>query len=211
MGVNSGAGKVFTWFSHMTSVAGLLTWFGISVTYIRFYQGMKVQGYDRSRLPFASMLQPGWEVFLEHQWATDTFVTNYLPLFLYPILYFTARFVTKKPVVAPKNMDFVTNIAEIEAEMFNTDTTTMDSNTKDFGDKKLEFSRSTDSEALQPADTEENLEKGSNNLNEGETRLVRQLKNRHIAMIRHVIIRQCFLDAYSIQTRSIGGVIGTGL
>jgi amino acid transporter len=58
MGVHAGSGKVFNWFANMTSVAGLLTWFGISVTYIRFYTGMKVQGIDRSSLPFSSRLQP---------------------------------------------------------------------------------------------------------------------------------------------------------
>ncbi|KAG6845971.1 hypothetical protein H0H87_011019 [Tephrocybe sp. NHM501043] len=134
MGVNSGAGKVFGWFANMTAVAGLLTWFGISITYIRFHKGLKVQGYDRSKLPFASKLQPyaawyaaiscvvicffsGWQVFLKGKWATDIFVTNYLPLVLFPILYTTARFVTRQPIVAAENMDFVTNIAEIEAEM----------------------------------------------------------------------------------------------
>jgi hypothetical protein len=35
-----------------------MTWFGISVTYIRFYQGFKYQGFDRSKLPYASKLQP---------------------------------------------------------------------------------------------------------------------------------------------------------
>jgi len=35
-----------------------MTWFGISVTYIRFYQGFKHQGLDRSKLPYASKLQP---------------------------------------------------------------------------------------------------------------------------------------------------------
>ena len=58
MGVHSGSGKVFNWFANMTSVAGLLTWFGIAVTYIRFYTGMKVQGIDRTSLPFSSRLQP---------------------------------------------------------------------------------------------------------------------------------------------------------
>jgi Amino acid permease len=58
MGVHSGSGKVFNWFANMTAVAGLLTWFGISVTYIRFYAGMKVQGIDRTTLPFSSRLQP---------------------------------------------------------------------------------------------------------------------------------------------------------
>lgn len=35
-----------------------MTWFGISFTYIRFHKGFKVQGYDRSKLPYASQLQP---------------------------------------------------------------------------------------------------------------------------------------------------------
>ena len=58
MGVHSGSGKVFNWFANMTSVAGLLTWFGISYTYTRFYAGMKAQGIDRKSLPFYSSLQP---------------------------------------------------------------------------------------------------------------------------------------------------------
>jgi amino acid transporter len=58
MGINKGSGTVFDWFSAMTAIAGLLTWFGISLTYIRFYEGMKVQGIDRSKLPYYSRLQP---------------------------------------------------------------------------------------------------------------------------------------------------------
>ncbi|KAG6911818.1 hypothetical protein DXG01_000065 [Tephrocybe rancida] len=133
MGVNQGAGKVFQWLANMTAVAGLLTWFGISVTYLRFYKGLKVQGFDRRKLPFASRLQPyaawyamifcilicftsGWKVFLKGKWATDTFVTNYLPLAGFPILYIGAKLVTKKPVIKAKDMDFVTNIKEIEAD-----------------------------------------------------------------------------------------------
>jgi amino acid transporter len=58
MGINSGSGMVFGWFANMTAVAGLMTWFGISVTYIRFHKGFKAQGYDRSTLPYASALQP---------------------------------------------------------------------------------------------------------------------------------------------------------
>lgn len=58
MGVHAGSGKVFDWFSQMTAIAGLMTWFGICYTYIRFYAGMKVQGIDRKTLPFSSPLQP---------------------------------------------------------------------------------------------------------------------------------------------------------
>ena len=62
MAVSSGAGRVFNWFANMTSVAGLMSWFGICVTYVRFYAGLKAQGIDRKKLPYYSRLQPfaGW-------------------------------------------------------------------------------------------------------------------------------------------------------
>jgi len=60
------AGKVFGWFQNLTSIAGLMTWFGIGVTYLRFHKGFKLQGFDRTGLPYASKLQPfaGWYVVI---------------------------------------------------------------------------------------------------------------------------------------------------
>lgn len=83
MGISSGSGKVFGWLANMwvpsfsglkwivyrndvhaprTAVAGLVSWFGIAVTYIRFYRGLMAQGIDRKTLPYRSPLQPfaGW-------------------------------------------------------------------------------------------------------------------------------------------------------
>ncbi|KAI0321691.1 amino acid permease [Amylostereum chailletii] len=136
MGVKSGSGKVFGWFSNMTAVAGLMTWFGISVTYIRFYAGMKAQGIDRSKLPYASKLNPycawysafasvivclfsGWSVFLKDNWNTATFITNYLPLMLFPVLYVGARLWTRTPPVHARDMDFISGLAEIEADSYD--------------------------------------------------------------------------------------------
>ncbi|CEL56780.1 Dicarboxylic amino acid permease OS=Saccharomyces cerevisiae (strain ATCC 204508 / S288c) GN=DIP5 PE=1 SV=1 [Rhizoctonia solani AG-1 IB] len=136
MSVSSGAGKVFNWFANMTAVAGLMTWFGICFTYIRFHAGMKAQGIDRSTLPFSSNLQPyaawyamifcliicffsGWKVFLKGNWAVDTFVTNYIPLVLFPILYIGAKFVHRQPMPKPLEMDFYSGIAEIEADTYD--------------------------------------------------------------------------------------------
>lgn len=161
MGTSVGAGKVFGWFANMTAVAGLLTWFGICLTYIRFYGGMKAQGIDRTTLPYYSKLQPyaawyamlstlfvcfvsaplimnvcstgrtgekisnqkhqfsGWAVFLKGNWVTATFVTNYLPLALFPVLYCCAKFFNRKPIARTHNMDFVTDIAEIEADTYD--------------------------------------------------------------------------------------------
>ncbi|KAJ6599363.1 amino acid permease [Mycena vulgaris] len=142
MGVTTGSGKVFGWFSNMTSVAGLMTWFGICVTYIRFYEGMKAQGYDRKHLPFASPLQPfaawyamvfclllcffsGWATLLNNSWSAATFVTNYLPFVLFPILYVGAKFYYARAHgkgwgwTRPEDLDFVTDIAEIEADSYD--------------------------------------------------------------------------------------------
>jgi len=54
-------------------------------------------------------------VFLKGQWATDVFVTNYLPLILFPIMYIVAKLIFKDPVKKPEEMDFITDIKEIEA------------------------------------------------------------------------------------------------
>jgi amino acid transporter len=136
MDIKSGSGTVFGWFANMTAIAGLLTWFGICVTYIRFYQGMKAQGIDRTKLPYHSKLQPfaawyalsmislimflsAWVVFLGGHWNTSMFVTNYITLVLFPALYFGARFFYNQKPRKAQEMDFITNIDEIEAEIYD--------------------------------------------------------------------------------------------
>ncbi|ESK87568.1 amino acid transporter [Moniliophthora roreri MCA 2997] len=136
MSINNGAGTVFGWFQNMTAIAGLLTWFGICATYIRFYSGLEAQGFDRSKLPFASRLQPfaawyaafmsllicffsGWNVFLKGEWTTDIFITNYLPLVMFPVMYIGYKFWRKTTMVRPQDMDFVSDIAEIEATCYD--------------------------------------------------------------------------------------------
>ncbi|KIJ68242.1 hypothetical protein HYDPIDRAFT_146092 [Hydnomerulius pinastri MD-312] len=133
MAVSAGAGKVFDWLSNMTSVAGLMTWFGISVTYLRFYKGLKAQGIDRKSLPYWTRLQPfaawyscfatiiicffsGWSVFLKGKWNTATFVTDYLPFILFPILYAVSRLYYRVSPVSPHDMDFKSDLAQIEAD-----------------------------------------------------------------------------------------------
>ena len=49
-------------------------------------------------------------------WDTATFVTNYLPLIAFPAIYFGARWYFGQPLADTKDMDFVSNIAEIEAD-----------------------------------------------------------------------------------------------
>lgn len=136
MAVSKGAGNVFQWFSNMTAIAGLMTWFGISVTYLRFYKGMQVQGIDRKTLPYYTNLQPyaawwgvvstltvcffsGWSVFLNGKWSTATFVTNYILLAAWPVMYFGARLYYRTKPVAPEDMDFKSDLAEIAADSYD--------------------------------------------------------------------------------------------
>ena len=57
----------------------------------------------------------GWSVFLKDKWATDVFVTNYFPLILFPVMYIVAKFIYREPAKKPEEMDFITDIKEIEA------------------------------------------------------------------------------------------------
>ncbi|KAG8937011.1 hypothetical protein FRC03_004077 [Tulasnella sp. 419] len=133
MGVSNGSGKVFGWLANLTAICGMITWTGICFTYLRFYAGIKAQGIDRNTLPYASKLQPyaayyglcftlviclfsGWSVFLKDSWATDVFLTNYIPLLLFPVIYAGSRLYFKTPLVKANDMDFHGDVDQILAE-----------------------------------------------------------------------------------------------
>ncbi|KAF7331870.1 Amino acid permease [Mycena kentingensis (nom. inval.)] len=141
MGVGDGSGEVFGWFSSMTSVAGLLTWAGISLTYIRFHAALKAQGYDRKELPYTAPLQPfaawyalvfcilivffnGFAVFLKGNFDVATLITSYLPFILFPILYLSAKIYYWRhgqpfAWTAPEQLDLVSNLDQIEADSYD--------------------------------------------------------------------------------------------
>ncbi len=56
-----------------------MTWFGISVTYICFYKGFKLQGYDRKTLPYAHALQPYAAYYAIFMCLFICFVSTALP------------------------------------------------------------------------------------------------------------------------------------
>ena len=68
---------------------------------------------DHSTLQFS-----GWAVFLKNNWNTATFVTNYLPLALFPALYISSRLYFRESIKKPEEMDFVSGLAEIEADTY---------------------------------------------------------------------------------------------
>jgi len=58
MTLSSGASVVFGWLQDLVSVAALIGWMVICTVYLRFYYGCKVQGIDRSELPWKAPFQP---------------------------------------------------------------------------------------------------------------------------------------------------------
>lgn len=59
-------------------------------------------------------------MFLKDSWDTATFVTNYLPFALFPLMYAIGRFIMyRTPIVKPADMDFVSGIAEVEADSYD--------------------------------------------------------------------------------------------
>lgn len=50
LNVGNSSSVVFGWFVNITTVAGLIGWIVIEVTYLRFCAGLKAQGYSRRGL-----------------------------------------------------------------------------------------------------------------------------------------------------------------
>ncbi|KAL5494696.1 hypothetical protein ACEPAI_157 [Sanghuangporus weigelae] len=136
MAVDAKAGKVFGWFVNMCAIAGLSNWFGIAVTYLRFYKGLRAQGFERSNMPYANWLNPyaalwaaiacpticlfsGFSVFLKDSWKTDMFITTYLPFVLFPILYTGARLWWRVKPRRPTEMDFLSGTEEVDEACYD--------------------------------------------------------------------------------------------
>ncbi|KAL3708411.1 hypothetical protein TMatcc_006395 [Talaromyces marneffei ATCC 18224] len=58
LNVGSNTCVVFGWFVNITTVAGLIGWIVIEVTYLRFFYGLKRQGISQNELPYRGPLQP---------------------------------------------------------------------------------------------------------------------------------------------------------
>ncbi|KAJ4258236.1 hypothetical protein NW762_008385 [Fusarium torreyae] len=93
---------VFSWFVNIATVAGLIGWVIIQITYLRFHAGLKKQGYMRTDLPYKSPLQPyaawatlvmvclviifsGFDVFVKGQFTAQGFITCYINIAIFAV------------------------------------------------------------------------------------------------------------------------------
>ncbi|KAM0327636.1 hypothetical protein ACHAQA_005929 [Verticillium albo-atrum] len=97
--LGSGAVTVLNWFTNLITGGILVLYITVCVNYLAFYRALKVQGYDRSTLPYVGWFQPwgtwialvwmilieifyGYAVFLDGRWDLGTFFSSYTMAFL---------------------------------------------------------------------------------------------------------------------------------
>ncbi|KAF7985764.1 hypothetical protein HWV62_369 [Athelia sp. TMB] len=130
LNVNENGNTVFEWFVNITSITGLITWDIILITYIRFHKGLKYQGIDRNTLPYKAPFQPyasyfgiffvtviilfnGFQVFINGNWNVDTFITAYICLPIFVVLYVGYKVIVRPKFVRVQDMDFTTGRREL--------------------------------------------------------------------------------------------------
>ncbi|POV98342.1 hypothetical protein PSHT_14076 [Puccinia striiformis] len=131
MCLNNQASVAFQWFQNLSAMTGILTWWAVLVSYLFFYNGMKVQGYSRDTLHYKAPFQPyaswigvimltvimfmsGFEVFLKGGWSISDFLANYLTLPIFLGFYLYWKIAKRTKFVSPKHMDFVTGTRELD-------------------------------------------------------------------------------------------------
>lgn len=120
--LSNSSAKVITWLVSLVTAGALIDFFVICVTYIRFYNACKVQGFDRSTLPYRGYFQPycayigavvmvvitlcyGYTSFAP--WSVEAFFQNYTMQILAPVLYFGWKLGKGTKIVKLKELDLV--------------------------------------------------------------------------------------------------------
>jgi amino acid transporter len=142
LGVNTSSYTVFGYFVNLVTMFGLLTWISILISHIFFVRARKAQNIPDSALAYVAPLGiwgsvgalmfsililffKGFALFAYKKTAakgthpkfdTNTFVTTYLGLPLYIILYFGYKIVMKSKLIKPKDADLYGGKARIDAE-----------------------------------------------------------------------------------------------
>lgn len=134
LNVASSGATVFGWFVNLINTGAFQSWICCGIIYLRFRKATFVQ--EIGDLPFRSRFQPyltyvnivvlfvlmllsGFSVFLNGRWNTNTFLTAYLGIPVFALLYFGHK-VTKGRkeawCIPVENIDLVTGLDEILAE-----------------------------------------------------------------------------------------------
>ncbi|KAJ6588544.1 amino acid permease/ SLC12A domain-containing protein [Mycena capillaripes] len=124
-----GANDAFNWLANITTLGSMITWVGVAITHIRWYRAMKVQGLSRDELPFKSWTQPygawivlvsfsiimffnGYATFLSKPFDWRSFISDYINIPFFIILFIGYKIVKKTRIVPLAEMDCSSHYVE---------------------------------------------------------------------------------------------------
>lgn len=139
LGVNTDSYTVFGYFVNLVTMFGLLTWISILISHICFVRARKAQGIPDTALAYKAPLGiPGsvgalifsiliaffkgfplfcYKILTKGKgFDTSTFVTTYLGIPLFIIMYFGHKILMKSAVIPPEDVDLYSGKARIDAE-----------------------------------------------------------------------------------------------
>ncbi|KAI0186512.1 amino acid permease/ SLC12A domain-containing protein [Astrocystis sublimbata] len=116
LSLSSSASEAFNWLQDLVSISTLVNWLSITTVYLRLYYACQKQSISRDRLPWAAPLQPyltwwafsmqiillitgGFSTFIHGQWSTETFISSYINIPIFIILYFGFKIVKRSKIV----------------------------------------------------------------------------------------------------------------
>ncbi|KAJ6008211.1 hypothetical protein N7540_012187 [Penicillium herquei] len=128
---SSSSSTVFNWFVSLTNTSGFIAWIACSITYLRFRKALHAQG-RADTVPYHSKSQPwgaracivfftilclinGFDVFIADDFNASDFLTAYIGIPIFLVVYFGHRIVHwKEPWAhAPEDVDLVSGLQEV--------------------------------------------------------------------------------------------------
>lgn len=134
--VSNGSAQVLFWLLNLVTGSMLVSYITMSITFLRFYRGCKVQGLDRKKLPYYGRFQPycaivgavaqilivvfsGYTSF--SSFRVSSFFIYYTMVFVAPILFIGWKLYKRAGWVRAKDMDLVWQSNQISAYEESTD------------------------------------------------------------------------------------------
>ncbi|KAI3317642.1 amino acid permease/ SLC12A domain-containing protein [Xylariaceae sp. AK1471] len=117
LSLSSSASTAFNWLQDLVSISTLVNWIVITTVYLRFFYACRRQSISRDSLPWAAPLQPyltwwalflqvlllitgGFSTFIHGRWSTETFISSYINIPIFAILYFGFKMIRRSKIVS---------------------------------------------------------------------------------------------------------------
>ncbi|KAI1104092.1 amino acid permease/ SLC12A domain-containing protein [Jackrogersella minutella] len=130
LNIGTVSGIVFNWFISIINTAAFISWTCCCLIYLQFRKACAAQGIAKSDLPYSSVLQPwaawvalvafcifgllnGFSVFFPGQFTASSFLTSYIGIPAFLLIYFGHRISAKSDpwVRVPGSVDLKTELA----------------------------------------------------------------------------------------------------